>query len=358
MNKSFWGIIRTSHKWIAILLAIPVIIVIITGVILQLRKPVDFIQPNIHYGVARYQPIASLEAILESVKAEPKMKVSGWQDIQIYDLRPKAGVIKVRTYAEMEAQVDAKTAEVLNVQQRYNDILTLMHEGSTWGMRRNVFLIAGVLMLILTVVGCFLIYQVAKGKISSSQKRARRIAEMNAKGAAELAAKPAARFNLMKFCRKYHFYLAIIVALPWLLVSISGLMLQVRYEVPWIMPERIQTTAKVPVIEFTEIFEKVKKIKGIEASGWKDIWRVYVYPKDGNISVRMKNLWEVQFNAETGDLLDLSIRRTDFIEDVHEGKWLKANFWLFLPIHVLSIFLWLIGVYLWFKSSWPRRKKA
>jgi len=352
LNNTVWKCIRAAHKWIALVIAVPVIFVLITGIILQVRKPVDFIQPNLHYGVAKDQPTASLDTLLRSVMQAPEMGVKGWQDVKMFDLRPKAGTVKIRTHSHMEAQLDSKTGEILNVQQRWNDIVTLMHEGSTWGLRTSVFLISGLFMAVLSITGCFLIYRTLKAKLSMRRRRA---GQMDMESVSKSKTFKNA-FSFTNFCRKYHFYLAIPVVLPWLVVSFSGLLLQVRYEVPWVMPERIQGISTTPTLEFVTALDKVKKIKGLEINDWREISRVYVYPNQGNISVRTKNRWQVQFDAETGELLDLSVRRTDLLEDIHEGKWQGANLWYFLPAHILSIFVWLFGVFLWIKTQWPTRK--
>ncbi len=86
------------------------------------------------------------------------------------------------------------------------------------------------------------------------------------------------------------------------------------------MPERKQGVSKIPSVEFSEILEKSKRLKGLNIKDWTDVWRVNVYPNDGVISVRTRDRWEVQFDAETGELLDLSVRRTDLVEDIHEGN--------------------------------------
>ncbi|MFG6100865.1 hypothetical protein U2F10_01340 [Leptothoe sp. EHU-05/26/07-4] len=52
---------------------------------------------------------------------------------------------------------------------------------------------------------------------------------------------------------------------------------------------------------------------------------------------------KTQVAAATGDVLQVAVRRTDWLEDVHEGKWHELNLWLFLPVHVLSLLLWLTG---------------
>ena len=39
----------------------------------------------------------------------------------------------------------------------------------------------------------------------------------------------------------------------------------------------------------------------------------------------------------------MATRRTDWLEDIHEGKWMGLNLWLFLPVYILSLILWLTG---------------
>ena len=199
---------RGLHKWMAIVIFIPIIFVIVTGIILQVRKPVDAIQPNIYFGVARYQPTASLDMILEAVKAIPEMKVEGWDDIKLYDLRPKHGVVKVRNFAEVEAQIDAKTAQILNVGQRWNDIITLMHEGTTWGLRFNVFLWISIVWLVMVICGLYLLVIETKNVLLGRNRRRAADFQMAANGVATLAPGKAPRpFNLLAFCHKYHYVL-------------------------------------------------------------------------------------------------------------------------------------------------------
>ena len=137
---------------------------------------------------------------------------------------------------------------------------------------------------------------------------------------------------------------------PWFIVIASGILLQVRYELPWVMPELQKGRGGTPTLEFTDALEKARLIPNVGIAEWKDVWRVYVYPAEGVVSIRAKNFWQAQFDAKSGELLDLSVRRTDLIEDVHEGNWMGANLWLFLPIHVLSVVLWILGVIMGFKS--------
>ncbi len=58
-----------------------------------------------------------------------------------------------------------------------------------------------------------------------------------------------------------------------------------------------------------------------------------------------KNRQEFQIDSTTGDLLQVAVRRTDWLEDIHEGKWMGMNLWLFLPVHILALLLWITGAF-------------
>ena len=351
-------LIRSLHKWAAIIISVPIIFIIISGIFLQVRKPVEFIQPSLNFGVAKYQPTVNLNTILESVKTVPEMKVRGWRDVKLLDLRAEQGTVKVRNQEEFEVQVDAKIGAVLGTGQRLNDIVTLMHEGTTWGLRLWVFLPVAVITILMPVSGSYLLIQVTRDKLRS--RRPRRVAASQTPAGNVTSLQPAARrrFNPMEFCRKYHYFMGFIVLVPWLIVVTSGLILQVRYEFPWIMPQLQKGSEGAPTLQFTDALNTAKLIPQIGVSDWNDVWRIYVYPNQGVVSIRTKNRWQIQLDAQTGELLDLAVRRTDLLEDIHEGRWMGANLWLFLPVHVLSVFLWLFGVTLWLEltfSSKPRK---
>jgi hypothetical protein len=112
------NMLRVTHKWIAIAVAGPLILVIGTGIFLQVRKPVEWIQPASARGSATFEPAVSPGQVLDAVRGVPRMQVQTWDDLKVLDYRPRKGIIKVRTPEEFETQVDAKTREVVKCGQR------------------------------------------------------------------------------------------------------------------------------------------------------------------------------------------------------------------------------------------------
>ena len=358
---------RLYHRWIAIAIAIPMIFIIATGIFLQVRKPVDWIQPPTAKGSQKYAPTASLEQILTQVKSVPEMQVNGWDDIKLLDLRPNKGIIKVRNHNELETQVDAATAEVLQTAQRRNDFVVKMHDFSAWHARLWLGLPVRLGGLILFLTGVYLNIKMAPVRLKALLQGGSKpvtSAQVNKSSGdvsiptpdstyagqtttATIAAPKAdgrpLRLRLKSWLLTYHYWLGWIVIIPWAFVIFSGLLLQVRYEVPWVMPVLQQGQGTVPAIEFTQVLETAQQQPNYGVNDWQDVWRLYVYPNQGVTTVRAENRQELQIDSFTGEVLQIAVRRTDWLEDLHEGKWRGLNLWLFLPVHVLSLFLWLTG---------------
>ena len=375
---------RKVHRWIAIAISIPMIFIIATGIFLQVRKPVDWIQPPSMSGSQKYQPTIALQQVLENVKAVPEMQVADWSDIKLLDLRPKKGIIKVRNFNEFETQVDAATGEVLQSAQRRNDFVVKMHDFSAWKARLWLGLPIRLGFLAIFLTGVYLNIKMTPVRIrelwrtvgssqrdvsqhKTAQRKDSQREVISAKqqslatvgaisspsvGVAELASSTAVaevpesrpkRLRLKAWLMRYHYWLGWIVIIPWAFVIFSGLLLQVRYEVPWVMPVQQQGVGSVPQVEFVQVLETAQQVPDYGVQSWEDVWRVYVYPNKGITTIRAKNKEEMQIDSETSEVLQIATRRTDWLEDIHEGKWMDLNLWLFLPVHILSLFLWVTG---------------
>ncbi len=62
-----------------------------TGVLLQLKKQSDWIQPPIQQGV-NSTPSVQFEEILEAAKSIPEAEIESWADIDRVDVRPNDGI--------------------------------------------------------------------------------------------------------------------------------------------------------------------------------------------------------------------------------------------------------------------------
>jgi len=148
---------RRLHRIGALISALPVLVILLSGLLLQLKKDVDWIQPPTRTGSGS-TPELPFEDLLQVVRAVPSAEVEDWQDIERLDVRPDRGVIKVRARNRMEVQVDATSGEVLQVAHRRSDLIESLHDGSWFfsGAKLWLFLPAGLLLLLLWVSGVYL----------------------------------------------------------------------------------------------------------------------------------------------------------------------------------------------------------
>ncbi|MFT4537992.1 MAG: putative iron-regulated membrane protein [Planctomycetota bacterium] len=148
---------RKLHRIGAIVAALPLIVVIATGLLLQLKKDWTWVQPPTAHGTASV-PSVSFDRILESASSVPQAQIGSWDDVDRLDVRPGKGVIKVRANNRWEVQLDGSTAEVLQVAYRRSDLIEGLHDGSWFhdNAKLWLFLPAGIVLLVLWFTGIYL----------------------------------------------------------------------------------------------------------------------------------------------------------------------------------------------------------
>tara|TARA_B100000929_G_scaffold284095_1_gene265950 strand:+ start:1333 stop:1881 length:549 start_codon:yes stop_codon:yes gene_type:complete len=152
--------------------------------------------------------------------------------------------------------------------------------------------------------------------------------------------------TLRKYSRSIHLWLSLVIFIPVIIVIASGLLLQVKKEFDWLQPPTQKAQNSAPTLAFDDVLATVKQVPQTNLKTWEDIDRLDVRPGKGIIKVRGKNHWEVQLNAQTGEVLQVAYRRTDTIEAIHDGSWFfeGAKLWVFLPAAILLFVLWVTGV--------------
>ena len=165
------------------------------------------------------------------------------------------------------------------------------------------------------------------------------------------------KFNILN--RKIHYWLSIAVAVPILIVTVSGLLLQTKKYFEWIQPTELRGAGQTPMISLPEVLEISRTVAEAEIETWDDINRVDVRPSRGMLKVWAKNNWEIQIDTETGAILQTAYRRSDIIESIHDGSFFseKVKMWIFLPAGIILLLLWLTGIYLFILPYWVRRHR-
>ena len=149
--------IRKIHYWISPFIFIPILIILSTGILLQLKKQSDWIQPPIQQGVSNI-PSIGFEEMLEAAKSVPEAEINSWEDIDRIDVRPDKGISKIRSNNQWEIQIDNQTKEILSVEYRRSDVIESIHDGSffTDYVKFGWFLPAAILLIFMSISGIYM----------------------------------------------------------------------------------------------------------------------------------------------------------------------------------------------------------
>ncbi|MFT7620750.1 MAG: putative iron-regulated membrane protein [Planctomycetota bacterium] len=148
---------RKVHRWGAILTAIPVLLVVTTGVLLQLKKQSSWIQPPTQKG-STSTVSGNFDDILQAARAGKHANISSWDDVDRLDVRPSKGIVKIKARNDWELQVDLETKEILQESYRRSDFIESLHDGSFFGLKFWIFLPSAVILLVLWGTGLYLFF--------------------------------------------------------------------------------------------------------------------------------------------------------------------------------------------------------
>ena len=163
---------RDVHRWGSMLIALPVAVIIFSGLILQLKKEFAWIQPPTQQGSSGELSL-SFDQILAATRSVPETEIHSWDDIDRVDVRPGKGMLKVRCKNSWEVQLDAKTGEILQVAYRRSDLIESIHDGSFFDdrVKRWVFLPTALILGTLWITGIHLFFLPHYAKWKKRRKR-------------------------------------------------------------------------------------------------------------------------------------------------------------------------------------------
>jgi hypothetical protein len=161
MESMSWNLrVRRLHYWVSIVFALPGLVLIGSGILLQTKKHWSWVQPAEARGTGT-EPAISLDELMQRLVARPELGVGGWDDVRRIDLRPGRGVAKVWLESGNEVQVDLGTGAILRSAYRRSDLIESIHDGSYFGgdwTKLGLFFPAGLLLLFLWLSGLWMFY--------------------------------------------------------------------------------------------------------------------------------------------------------------------------------------------------------
>jgi uncharacterized iron-regulated membrane protein len=166
---------RTLHYWGSFVVALPLLVMIGSGLLLQTKKHWTWVQPAEQRGTGS-APAIDLEGVLGAVKQVREHGVQSWDDVNRIDLRPGRSVAKVWLNNGWEVQVDLGTGRVLQSAYRRSDLIEAIHDGSLFGgdwIKLGLFLPAGLVLLLLWLSGMWMWWVTFAGKRRRTLVRAR-----------------------------------------------------------------------------------------------------------------------------------------------------------------------------------------
>ena len=162
--------------------------------------------------------------------------------------------------------------------------------------------------------------------------------------------------------RRLHRWGAIAVALQFLIIITSGLLLQLKKQLDFVQPPEQKGTeiGVATALTLPEILARVQTVPEAGIRTWADIDRVDFRPSKNMLKVVSMTRWEVQLDLATANILQVAYRRSDLIESIHDGSWFHpiAKLGVFLPAGAIVLGLWITGVYLWLLPYWTKRRLA
>jgi len=152
--------------------------------------------------------------------------------------------------------------------------------------------------------------------------------------------------SFKKTNRTLHKWISIVIAIPLLVIFITGVLLLVKKEFSVLQPPTMKGQEQIPTIAFNQILTIVQSVKDVQVNSWQDIDRLDVRPNKGVIKIRTNNRLEIQLDASSGKVLHVAQRNSDLIESIHDGTFFEknANLWLMLPVAIASIIMLITGV--------------
>lgn len=160
--------------------------------------------------------------------------------------------------------------------------------------------------------------------------------------------------------RKVHYWGSVLVALPLAVMIPTGVLLMLKKNWSWVQPVEIPGSATIPAVSLEGILEAARSVPEAEIRGWEDVDRLDVRPGKGTVKVQgVHNRYEIQIDLATAEVLQVAWRRSDLLEQLHDGSWFhdRVKLGLFLPSGVVLFGLLATGVYLFFLPIGVRRKK-
>lgn len=168
-----------------------------------------------------------------------------------------------------------------------------------------------------------------------------------------------------RILRQIHYWGTLLVAIPLLIVAATGVLLQVKKQWSWVQPVeqkggRAFGDIEGSIVDFDTMLERMRACQLARVENWGDVQRIDIRPSKGIAKITTKEGWEIQMELADGRVLQEAVRRSDWIESMHDGSFFGGDavkLGLFLPAGIVMLVMWATGLWLfWLPISVKRRR--
>lgn len=151
---------RKVHYWGSIIIVLPLLLIIGSGILLLLKKDISWIQPTTINGRGTI-PAIGFDQLFKTVSTVKEARILSWNDITRIDIQPSKGLAKVTSGNNYEIQVDTETGNIMQVAFRRSDIIESLHDGTFFhdSAKYLVSLPTAVILFVLLISGVVLFFQ-------------------------------------------------------------------------------------------------------------------------------------------------------------------------------------------------------
>ena len=168
--------------------------------------------------------------------------------------------------------------------------------------------------------------------------------------------------KLYKLLWDTHKWVGIVLALVFMNMAVTGLLLLVKKQYDWIQPT-MQKGAEGEIADYItieQLFAAVLAAGHEDFPSVEDIDRVDFRPgKRVHKVISVHHNSELQIDAVTGQILSNKMRRSDLLEQIHDGSFFGTwtHDWL-MPLAATGLFfLSASGLYLWLQPKFRKKTK-
>jgi len=168
--------------------------------------------------------------------------------------------------------------------------------------------------------------------------------------------------NVFRFFWTAHKWTGIVLAGVLVLTAVTGFLLLLKKDYAWIQPPT-QKGEPGPVEAFLtmeELWGRIAAQKHPHFESPEDIDRIDMRPSKFVYKVRSEHEHtEMQLCATTGRVLGVAERRSDWLENLHDGSWFGEGVhgWVMPATALGLLFLVFSGLWLWIAPVVKRRAK-